>query len=175
MHRASDPVQVWQFKIRTLRKKIKGWSRNREVELKKKKANISSEIDGLDMLSEHQELTEAERKRRKELSLELDQIWMIEKIKHQSKTNVKRKIYRGRQKYYIFLCQSKPNKERKTISCLEDGDVTLTKDEETCSGLINKYKGYIHQLVNEYMGHASTPGSRTCALVRSSVMCHRQT
>jgi hypothetical protein len=101
MRRASDPVQVWQFKIRTLRKKIKGWSRNREVELKKKKANISSEIDGLDMLSEHQELTEAERKRRKELSLELDQIWMIEKIKHQSKTNVKRKIYRGRQKYYI--------------------------------------------------------------------------
>jgi hypothetical protein len=41
MRRASDPVQVWQFKIRTLRKKIKGWSRNREVELKKKRLTLA--------------------------------------------------------------------------------------------------------------------------------------
>jgi hypothetical protein len=34
---ASNPVQVWQVKIRNLRWKIKGWSRNREAEMKKKK------------------------------------------------------------------------------------------------------------------------------------------
>jgi hypothetical protein len=31
----SDPVSIWQFKIRNLRRKVKRWSRNREVELKK--------------------------------------------------------------------------------------------------------------------------------------------
>jgi hypothetical protein len=31
-----EPVVVWQFKIRILRKKLRSWSRNIEVELKKK-------------------------------------------------------------------------------------------------------------------------------------------
>jgi hypothetical protein len=33
-----DPLEVWQFKIRLLRKKIKGWSRNIEAKLKKPRA-----------------------------------------------------------------------------------------------------------------------------------------
>jgi hypothetical protein len=33
----SDPVDVWQFKIRALRKKVKGWSKNRNAELRKGK------------------------------------------------------------------------------------------------------------------------------------------
>jgi hypothetical protein len=33
----SNPVDVWHFKIKTLRKKIKGWSRNLDVEMKKRK------------------------------------------------------------------------------------------------------------------------------------------
>jgi hypothetical protein len=31
----SEPVEVWQFKMRSLRKKVKGWSRNLEAEMKK--------------------------------------------------------------------------------------------------------------------------------------------
>jgi hypothetical protein len=31
----SDPVSILQFKIRNLRRKVKGWGKNREVELKK--------------------------------------------------------------------------------------------------------------------------------------------
>jgi hypothetical protein len=42
--------------------------------MRKKKARINSEIDNLDFLSEQQELTMDERARRKELSIELDQI-----------------------------------------------------------------------------------------------------
>jgi hypothetical protein len=54
----SNPVAVWQFKIRLLRKKIRGWSRNVEEDVKKKKARILSEIDKLDMLSEQQHLSD---------------------------------------------------------------------------------------------------------------------
>jgi hypothetical protein len=64
---------VWQFKIRTLRKKVKGWSRNRDVELRKGKEKLMSELDVLDLIAEHQNLTDTQRERRKELSLKLEQ------------------------------------------------------------------------------------------------------
>jgi hypothetical protein len=67
-------VSVWQFKIRNPRRKIKGWSRNREAGLKKSKTSLILELDTLDVLSEQQALTEAEKERRKELSLKLDRI-----------------------------------------------------------------------------------------------------
>jgi hypothetical protein len=34
---SSDPIEVWQFKIRLLRRKLKGWNRNVEAEMKRKK------------------------------------------------------------------------------------------------------------------------------------------
>jgi hypothetical protein len=34
----TDPLDIWQFKIRLLRKKAKGWSWNRNAEIKKTKA-----------------------------------------------------------------------------------------------------------------------------------------
>jgi hypothetical protein len=37
---SQDPIDVWQIRIRNLRKKIKGWSRNRETELKNPKISL---------------------------------------------------------------------------------------------------------------------------------------
>jgi hypothetical protein len=71
---SSDPVSAWQFQIRNLRRKIKGWSRNREAGLKKSKTSLILELDTMDTLSEQQALTEAEKYRRKEFSLKLDRI-----------------------------------------------------------------------------------------------------
>jgi hypothetical protein len=48
----NDPMSVWQSKVRNLRKKAKGWSRNRESELRKNKNILTSELDLLDLLSE---------------------------------------------------------------------------------------------------------------------------
>jgi hypothetical protein len=31
---ASDPMEIWQFKIRLLKRRIKGWSRNIETDVK---------------------------------------------------------------------------------------------------------------------------------------------
>jgi hypothetical protein len=76
-----DPMEVWQFKIRLLRKKVKRWSRNRYVELKKSRCDIISELDSLDRLAEQQNLTDFEGARRKELSIKLELIWKVEEIK----------------------------------------------------------------------------------------------
>jgi hypothetical protein len=37
----NDPVEVWQFKIRLLRRKLKGWSKNVGAEMKKKQDKTS--------------------------------------------------------------------------------------------------------------------------------------
>jgi hypothetical protein len=76
----SDPVSILQFKIRNLRRKVKGWSKNREVELKKYKQELVLELDILDLMAEHQEMTE-EYEKRKELSFKLDEIWKIEETR----------------------------------------------------------------------------------------------
>jgi hypothetical protein len=64
-----------------LRRKIKGWSRNREAEIRKCKHELFIELDVLDALAESQSLSHDELTRRKDLSLKLDRIWMMEEIK----------------------------------------------------------------------------------------------
>jgi hypothetical protein len=53
-------MEVWQYKIKLMRRKIRGWNRNREAELKKNKDSIILEIDVLDKLAEQQTLTSQE-------------------------------------------------------------------------------------------------------------------
>jgi hypothetical protein len=70
----ANAIDVWQFKIRLLRKKAKGWSKNREAKIRRSEANIILELDMLDKLFEQQNLTTHEINVRKELSAELEQI-----------------------------------------------------------------------------------------------------
>jgi hypothetical protein len=45
-------MDIWHFKLRFLRKKIKGWSINLEAALKKKKKSLLQEFDILDVFLE---------------------------------------------------------------------------------------------------------------------------
>jgi hypothetical protein len=76
-----DPIEVWQFKIRLLRRKLKRWNRNVEVEMKRKEKTLISEIDSWDKLAEHQPLTNDDRDKRKVAWSELSKTWSIEEIK----------------------------------------------------------------------------------------------
>jgi hypothetical protein len=76
-----DPVDIWQCKIRNLRKKFKGWSRNREAELRKLKSKLMAELDQFDKLAENQNLSRHELERRKDISFEMKESWKIEEIK----------------------------------------------------------------------------------------------
>lgn len=53
-----EPIDRWQFKIRLLRKKIKGGSKNVGAEIRNKKVEILKEIDSLDIKAEQQSLSE---------------------------------------------------------------------------------------------------------------------
>jgi hypothetical protein len=76
-----DPVDRWQIKMRRLRKKIKGWSWNRESELKKEKEKILCELEALDNQAENNRLNSQEIDRRKELKAHIDKMWRVEEIK----------------------------------------------------------------------------------------------
>jgi hypothetical protein len=48
----TDPMRVWQLKIRNVRRKIRDWNMNREAEIKRSKEELIREGDALDLLSE---------------------------------------------------------------------------------------------------------------------------
>jgi hypothetical protein len=77
---ASDPLDVWKFKIRLLRKKVKGCSRNIEAQLKKTKSSPLDEIYRLDLLSEQHMLYTQERDGRKKVWIDLERILRMEEI-----------------------------------------------------------------------------------------------
>lgn len=60
-----DPMEVWQFKIRTTRKKIKGWAININAQIRKMKQDLLKEHDNLDLKMESVGLCAAERQRMK--------------------------------------------------------------------------------------------------------------
>jgi hypothetical protein len=77
----SKAIDCWQFKIRNLRKGLKGWSINLEAEQKNKKQHLVAEYDLLDVLSESQPLSRVSKDRMKSISSELTEIWKKEEIK----------------------------------------------------------------------------------------------
>jgi hypothetical protein len=70
----SKAIDRWQFKIRNLRKGLKGWSINLEAEQKKKKQHLVAEYDLLDVLSESHPLSPVSKDRMKSISSELTEI-----------------------------------------------------------------------------------------------------
>jgi len=45
----TDPLDICQFKVRLLRKKVKGWAININAEIRKQKQNLLKEFDILDI------------------------------------------------------------------------------------------------------------------------------
>jgi hypothetical protein len=75
--------------MRLLRKKIKGWSKNIEAELKRKKKDTIKKLDSLDQTPEYQQLSPRERQDRKELKETLEKIWVMEEIKARQRVREK--------------------------------------------------------------------------------------
>lgn len=76
---SGSPIEIWQCKIRNLRKKIKGWSINVEAAIRKKKYEKLEEFDVLDKMQESQCVSQVQNVRLEELSRELNAIWELKK------------------------------------------------------------------------------------------------
>jgi hypothetical protein len=77
----TDPVDIWQFKVRLVRKKVKGWALNINAQVRKQKQELLTECDRLDLKYENLITTDVERQRMKEIVKDLEAIWKLEEIK----------------------------------------------------------------------------------------------
>lgn len=70
----------WQFKIRNLRRMVRGWAANEIAKLNKAKILLSEEFSRLENLAEKCELCDEERCELNKIESRLEQIWALEEI-----------------------------------------------------------------------------------------------
>ena len=135
----SDPLEVWQFKMKNLRRKLKGWALNINVDIKRKKKALLEEFDLLDVFSELNQSTDLERKRMPDIQEELEDIWKIEETKAKQRSR-DRNIKEGDMNtaYFHAICNHKARK--KTILSLQGPDGMVTENKEMLGLAVDFYK-----------------------------------
>jgi hypothetical protein len=74
-------MDIWQFRVRTFRRLVRGWVSNEVASLNKKKRELADEYNILDNKAEERGLSSSELKRLKEVTDELGKIWALDEIK----------------------------------------------------------------------------------------------
>jgi hypothetical protein len=142
-------VQIWQCKIRNLRRKINGWNRNREAEIRRSKNKLINESDAIDLLSEKRPLSDLENDR-KEISIKLEQIWRIEQIKERQRAKEK-DIKEGDKNTAYFFAKANQRRRKKVVSCLEDGERVLSENKDLINHAVQFYKKLFGKELKENM------------------------
>jgi hypothetical protein len=134
----TDPMEVWQFRVRSFRKLIRGWASNVIAELNKYKQTVVAEFNFLDFEAENRMLERDEIVRMKELARELDKIWALEEIRARQKARDRIILEGDRNTAYFHAIANHRNRKKK-IECLKGPD-----------GLVHDTKGILKIAVGYY-------------------------
>lgn len=133
-----------------MRRKINGWNRNREAEIRRSKNKLINESDAIDLLSEKRPLSDLENDRKKEISIKLEQIWRIEQIKERQRAKEK-DIKEGDKNTAYFFAKANQRRRKKVVSCLEDGERVLSENKDLINHAVQFYKKLFGKELKENM------------------------
>ena len=114
INRGSTPIEVWQNKIRHVRRFLKGWAKNQSGKYKKEKERLLKIIDELDIKSESIPLNSVERDKLKEANDRISSLRRDEEMKWAQRAKVKH-IQEGvdNTKYFHLIVNGKHRKKKK--------------------------------------------------------------
>jgi len=127
----SKSIDAWQFKVRTLRRLVRGWASNEMAALNKQKTELATEYNSLDNKAEQGLLSQQGLARLKEVADELDKIWGLEEIKARQRSR-DRNILEGDRNTAYFQAIANQRARKKTINHLM-GPNGLVEDQQGMS------------------------------------------
>jgi mannosylglycoprotein endo-beta-mannosidase len=136
---ARKSIDIWQFKIRNLRKTLKDWAINIESQQNKRKKQLIAKYDILDILSETQPLSPGAKKQMKTIADELQKIWRNEEIKSRQRAR-ERDILEGDQNTKYFHAMANKRRRKKQIVSLEGPSGEVTTSEGILNIVVDYYK-----------------------------------
>lgn len=151
----SNPMEVWQNKIRHLRQYLRGWAKNISGTYKAEKEHLLSIIDVLDTKAEYIPLDEDERKCLRDTQDSIAKLRRDEESKWTQRAKVKN-IQQGGDNTKYFHLIANGRHRRKTIFQLEQDEGTIIGQENI--------KNYISEFYKKLFG---PPAVKSCVMEES--------
>jgi hypothetical protein len=128
-HPSINDADIWQNKLKSLRKKIKGWAINIEASNKKNKQDLMLEYDILGVFSEENPLSNLEIERMETIKNQINEIWQQEETKAWQRSR-DRHILEGDKNTSYFHALANQRRRKKHLAILDgpNGPVSKTKD-----------------------------------------------
>lgn len=118
---ATNSLDVWQFRIRTLRRMARGWAANEVASMNRGKVELALEYNNLEKEMESRALTELELIRFRKVAKDLDNIWALEEIKAKQRSRDRNTAY--------FQAVANQRSKKKRVEVLE-GPNGLVEDQK---------------------------------------------